>query len=405
MRWTLGRGRVVGLAVVATASLSALGAATTSRAAVVRSVALHQLPDVAHKLSAYRGYVVFSQLTAVDEWHLILWHAGSTTTLPVGRRQLPFDAEVGPAADGRPALVYSECAKDPASTESEQREYAPPNWSESAGCRIYQLGLPHGRPVLVKGIYSPGASDSTPAIWNGDIAFARHRPGSTTASIYLWHHTDRHVVRLGGGPASCPANSDIQGMPLCEKPVPGLFSWVDGMSLGSAGLAYEWVLQIPRKGAGPFAEPELRLDPLRSGRQSGSGRLISTGFVSGTCGGVEGVSPSEVGNNVLYALTFGDCATGEEELFSRFASYSGETLTSRTAAPLDRGLVVAVAQDHGTTYWIKDVLREDRGPEECNPGTSACGGGVFFRHADCDPYHGSCTLMRTDGLRRALRWP
>jgi hypothetical protein len=194
-------------------------------------------------------------------------------------------------------------------------------------------------------------------------------------------------------------------MPLCEKPAPGLFSWVDGMSLGSAGLAYEWVLRIPRKGAGPFAEPELRLDPLRSGRQSAPGRLISTGFASGTCGGGEGVSPSQVGSNVLYALGFGDCAAGGEELFSRFASYSSEALTSRTAAPVDRGLVVAVAQDHGTTYWIKDVLREDRGPEECNPGTSACGGSVFFHHQDCSPTNGTCTLMRTDGLKSALRWP
>jgi hypothetical protein len=399
-------GQAIGFSATATAAVAMLIGPSVGNAGVVNSVPLAAVPRAAHKLTAYGGYVVFSQLDATGKWRLKIWHAGSITTLPVGQRQLPFDAEAGPGPDGRPAVVYSKCEKDPSLSRSPESEEKAPDWAKATGCRIYELSLAHGRPGLVKGIYSPNASDSTPAIWRGDIAFARRRSGSSFTNIYIWHHLDRHLFRLGGGPSSCPAGTGPSfGVEFCNKPVSGLSTWVNGISLGPNAVAFEWILSIPETRFGFLAEPEIRVDPLMAGRQSASGQVVSFVLVKGTCGGGEGLSPSVVGNTVLYAVTFGDCQRGPEELFSRFASYSSETRRERIAAPLQRGLVAAVAQDGNSTYWIKDTLLEDSEPHACRPGNSACGGSVFSKDGDCDPAHGNCTLMRTDGLKRAVVRP
>jgi hypothetical protein len=164
-------------ALVAIAGLLWLLAGSVS-GAIAAGTPLAQLPNAAQKLTAYDGYVVFSQYEpSARDWHLMVWHSGSIGPLPVPARDMPFDANAGPAANGRPAIVYSRCAQDPpppTANELQSSEYLrEPVWTDARGCRIYELALPNGSPKLVKGIYKPGASDSTPAIWDGDIAFAR----------------------------------------------------------------------------------------------------------------------------------------------------------------------------------------------------------------------------------------
>jgi hypothetical protein len=121
--------------------------------AIAAGTPLAQLPNAAQKLTAYDGYVVFSQYEpSARDWHLMVWHSGSIGPLPV------------PAQDPPP----------PTANELQSSEYLrEPVWTDARGCRIYELALPNGSPKLVKGIYKSGASDSTPAIWDGDIAFAR----------------------------------------------------------------------------------------------------------------------------------------------------------------------------------------------------------------------------------------
>jgi hypothetical protein len=402
----------VGVALLLLLSASTAGAA----APTTRSLAV--LPHAAQKLTAYGGYVVFSQYEpAAQEWHLMAWHGGSITPLAVPARRVPFDANAGPAASGRPAVVYSRCAHEPS-------EHSPGGWALARGCRIYELALPGGSPALVNAIGAPGASDSTPAIWNGDIAFGRISGRSHSARIYLWRHSDDRLVRLGAGPGpTClpgkppthgtsppqlppglPVPGDVDQGP-CETNAGGHVSaWAAGMSLGSAALAFEWFSESKLPAFGEGSEPQIRIDPLRGGRQSAAGRVAETSFVSGTCGAVGGSSPSADGNGVLYRRSdYAICAPGGQTTFTSFVSYNPEFNAWRTAhAP--GGLIAAVAQDGSTTYWISDVPAQrplGAGGRGCGVSTSAnfvCDPTAEGIASDCDPKDGACTLMRTTGL-------
>jgi hypothetical protein len=115
------------------------------------TTALVGLPNVAQKLSAYDGYVVFSEYQrAANNWRLMAWHAGKTRALPVPPRDMPFDANVGSDRNGHPTVVYSRCAKDPPAAGSQRQ----PDWELATGCQIFELNLLHGKPGPVHPIYS-----------------------------------------------------------------------------------------------------------------------------------------------------------------------------------------------------------------------------------------------------------
>src|SRR3954468_10848784 len=69
-------------------------------------------------VSAYAGRLVWSQYDAsIAGFRLVEAHASPsgevTTQLPVPPRSVPFDADVGPGANGAPTVVYSRCATEP----------------------------------------------------------------------------------------------------------------------------------------------------------------------------------------------------------------------------------------------------------------------------------------------------
>jgi len=376
------------------------GATAASRARA-DSVALAPLANVAQKLSAYDGYVVFSEYdpTAKD-WRLLAWHGGSVDTLAAAPRDMPFDADAGPAANGAPTVVYSRCTQDPPASPSELAggQYVrEPDWASARGCRIYELALANGSPRLVTGIHARGASDATPAIWKGEIAFARVAAGAHVAKVYLWQPSRHLLVRLGAGRPPCPSNTSP-----CESNKHGAPSaWADGMSLDDSLLGYEWSTSTASFGEAPF--PELRADPLHNARQSAPSQVIDERFASGTCGYYEGISPSALTGNVLYTAITGDCGAsggGPEEVRSSFQLYSTHTRLWRSAKG-GPGLVAAVAADRSTTYWISDLPTAPSplpGPAKCSPGYVACFEPVFQYASDCAPAHGTCTLMQSSSL-------
>jgi hypothetical protein len=377
-----------------------LGAAATGQARA-SSLAVTPLGDVAQRLTAYDGYVVFSQYEqTAGDWRLMVWHEGSVQPLAAAARDMPFDADAGPTASGAPVVVYSRCAQDPPASPSElaaSQYVREPDWASAHGCRIYELALPHGSPRLVTGIHAQGASDSTPAIWRGEIAFARVAAGSHVARVYLWQPSRRLLVRLGAGRPPCSSNNSS-----CESSKRGAPSaWVDGMSLDGSLLTYEWSTSTATFGEGPF--PELRADPLRGARQSAPSQVIDERFASGTCGYYEGISPSALGENVLYTAINGDCGAsgaGPEEVRSSFELYSTHTRLWRTARG-GPGLVAALAEDHSTTYWLSDLPTLPSplpSPTKCSSGYVACFEPVFQDVQDCAPAHGTCTLMQASSL-------
>jgi hypothetical protein len=408
----MGRGISTALAVIiAGCTLGAASAGATE----VSSTPLAALPNAAQKLTAYGGYVVFSQRDPDGKWSLMSWHAGSIKALDVPARSIPFDAEAGPGARGTPTVVFSKCAKDPPPARDDGGAVAvlEAEWSRSVGCRVYELSLPAGVPKLVAGIRPPrGASDATPAIWNGDIAFARHVGGLRSTRIYLWHHSTGALTQLGGGPTSCPITNSSSPEPACSKEERVASTWVESISLDPAGVTYEWFATIPRKPVGAFLEPEIRLDPLADGRQDAPTKSISSNFFRGTCGGGTNRSPNMAGGVVLYDITIFECEHGPNALFNRLDWYLSVN-QNREATPSGRGVIVALAWDRGTAYWIRDVLppeancqaersceQLDRQTEdECEPGFAACGPLVFEGVRGCAPEEGTCTLMRATDLK------
>ncbi len=370
------------------------------------TVSLAELPNAAQKLTAFDGYAVFSEdEPSTREWHLMLWHDGSIRRLPVPARDMPFDANAGAGANGAPAIVYSRCAVDPSlptAVELQSSEYLrEPDWTTARGCRIYELALRNGSPKLVKGIYAAHASDSTPAISDGNIAFARLVAGAHVAKVYLWRHSSHRLILLGAGPGPCPAGAGKSPCQPSSRIVPS--AWVGGMSLSRDALAYEWNVETTGAGFGEGAYPQVRVDPLRSARQSAPSLVVEDSFASGTCGYSEGRSPSTVGAGVLYSSIEGDCGPnggGPEEVRSSFDLYSAKTRMWRTAGA-GSGLIAAVATDHGSTYWIRDAPRPPSAlaaATECRPGYVACFEPVFTYDEDCAPAHGTCTLVDTSHL-------
>lgn len=371
----------------------ALGASVSE--ADVSASALAPLPYAAHKLTAYDGYVVFSQLLhTTGTWALMVWHGGSVSPLPVPPRHIPFDANAGPGVGGAPVVVYSHCVREPSPTSpapGPQGTPPTPEWETSVGCRIYELALPAGKPRPVPGLGAPGSSDSTPAIWRGDIAFARTTGRSRNVSIHLWHHASGRLSRLGGGPSRCPVAGAFG---TCSGVGP-IRAWVAGMSLGRLGLAYEWAWSQRVAPLGTYEE--LRVDPLRDGRESAPAQIASTSLVGGACNGWQSTAPNVLGAALLY-VGVGEGCEGPEELTSRFVLYSDRSRTTR-AAGLSRGLIAAVAQDRGTTYWIKDVLASEQPP--CAH-AAVCANAAFSESATCAPRLATCTLMRTTDLLQTL---
>jgi hypothetical protein len=155
-------------------------------------------------VSAYAGHLVFSQYdAAAGVFRLMESHASPagqvTTPLPVAPRSVPFDADVGPSADGTPAVVYSRCS----TAEPRLGADGLPLWATGRGCDVYQLALGGaGGEVLVDGVSTGGASEFLPTLWRGTIGFARvyeQRAGTRGIYPYIYVRASGPSERQPGG--------------------------------------------------------------------------------------------------------------------------------------------------------------------------------------------------------------
>jgi hypothetical protein len=110
----------------------------------------------------YAGTLVFSQFDrASGSWYLSVRRAGSAAErLPVRPSPRWFEADIGPDAKGRPALVYQRCTGG-----------AP---SLPTGCDLFAYSLADDsgeRPVPTAN--DPYHDDVEPTLWRGRIAWAR----------------------------------------------------------------------------------------------------------------------------------------------------------------------------------------------------------------------------------------
>jgi hypothetical protein len=208
---------------------------------------------------------------------------------------VPFDADVGSDGHDRPVVTYSRCTIDPVTPPT----YAPvpgfvspnglPRQSLARGCGLRVLDLASGRERTLPLDRPRGASDTTPSMWRGDVAFARMSRGATVAQVLIWRHRSGRLARLPHGtvPAGCPYSNG------CARVVRR--GEVQQLDLGASGVAFVWDVAAPGViGAGDGWE--LRVDDLRTGTSRG----YDSGYQSGACGARYPVSPTMVGRDVWF---------------------------------------------------------------------------------------------------------
>lgn len=239
------------------------------------------------KMSALDGWLVWSEPQA-DGWHLVGLKDGVRRMIPARPRPVPFDVDLGTAADGRVVATYTRCRTSPAGGYP----------SVGSGCRIRVLDLVTGVERSA-GIPRPtGASDATPSMHRGRIAFSRLSPAhGQVMQILLWDARTRHTRRLPHGPMPDPHRCPFATG--CEhEPRRGT---VTALDLGDRLVAFAWHVVAPGV-AGSGGSTVLQAVSLRTR----SSRTLGSGVAGEACtGGIDGstpLTPTVVGASAVWYL-------------------------------------------------------------------------------------------------------
>ncbi|HEY4099181.1 MAG TPA: hypothetical protein VGM33_26900 [Baekduia sp.] len=311
----------------AAALIAALGTPVAAGAAAAPSTDLAPVTSDS-SISAYGGWVVWSEQDPDGAWALVAWHDGAKVRLAAARRSVPFDADVGPGPDGRPTVLFSRCA-----TEASGITQTP--WAVSQGCRLRALDPATGV-ERAAGVPRPaGASDSTPSRWRGRIAFQRRIPGDAVSQVMVYdiktHRT--RTLRHGAVSHHCPFGDG------CPKSI--FAGEVGEMDLGAKNLAFSWLVTAPAvEGAGPGWE--MRIDPLSGGAPV----LVGSGYTSGACGGRAPLSPNATATGLWFLSQIAHC----EDIEGLVTSASPTGALSTTHVP--DGVAWRIARDGATVYAV-----------------------------------------------------
>ncbi len=321
--------------------LAMLGQAVPAGAA---DTVLAPAPNVAG-ITAYGGQVVLSQLDpATHLWALVRSAGGTLTRLPVAERAVPFDADAGPDASGAPVVVYSRCTHEPAGGGL---GLAPtPDWETASGCEVYELALTGtATEHRLTAASAPPASETTPSIWRGDLAFVRHGTGSAVPTIeYLRRGATKPRHLAGGSVQLCPPDR-AHGV---DCGFPAVHDTVDQLDLGPARIAYLWNL-FGGSVYGIGVATELRSAPLAAGAGGGGGStLLDSGLVSGTCGFSLPSGATAATSPISYLEASAPC----DVTTTSFATADPST-GIRALAPTPGGRAAGAARDGATIYWLR----------------------------------------------------
>jgi hypothetical protein len=147
-------------------------------------------------LSAFGGRLLWSEPDGRGAYRLMMWQAGVVSPMPVATRSRPFDADLGPGADGGTVAVYSRCAV-------------------SRSCRLYAFDFSTSAERRIRGVSAPRGSETLPSIWRTRLAFVRRARGRVgPARLYVRDVAHRRTVprvvpggpkqRCGRRPRYCP---------------------------------------------------------------------------------------------------------------------------------------------------------------------------------------------------------
>jgi hypothetical protein len=307
-------------------------------------------------ITAYGGQVVLSQLDPVtNEWALVRLENGALIPLPVPERSVPFDADAGPDAAGKPVVVYSRCTQDPTANDAGLGPTL--DWETATGCDLYELTLT-GTPTEheLKVASAPGESETTPSIWQGNLAFVRHANDSAVPTIeYLPLGATKPRHLSGGSVQLC----ESYGSAKVDCGFDAVHDTVDQLDLGFQRIAYTWAM-VGGSVYGVGAGWELRAATLDGGRSL----LLDAGVVSGTCGFDLPSAPTVTPLQIAYLSAGAVCDTTQTS-FATGNVGSGVLSTSPTPGGLAAGAVV----DGNTIYWLRVTGNPNDVPV---PGAGSC---------------------------------
>jgi hypothetical protein len=328
------------LATLCAALLTPIGSA---RAADPRPVAT-LTADV--PISAQGGWVAYS-VPAAGGYRLVAVRDGVVHTLPVAPRGAPFDVDLGTDAGGRVVATFSRCSA-PGDTP----------WS-GRDCRLRTVDLESGVERAIRVVTPPGASDSSPSMWGGNVVFARHDRAHGDIDQVLYRRTGHSALRRlphGNVPKRCPFRGGCKTARYSGD--------VIGMDLGSRVATFRWSMIAPSViGHGGY---EVRAVRLSTGRSS----LVGSGYSGEVCTeGTDGVFPlipSADGSRVWFGRIELECYVGRTSIVrADVGSRRGRD------APL-AGTVIELARDGARLYALRAPTPEHDTSPVCDAPDAPC---------------------------------
>jgi len=293
-------------------------------------------------ISAGGGWLVWS-VPVTGGWGLEAYHGGAVQSVPVRPRPQPFDVSVGTNSRGMAVAAFSRCTTTPrmlGTGEGGETGGMLLTPRSGAGCRIHVLELATGRESAVPIPHPSGASDTTPSMWHGSVAFARKAPGHREVwqvMLYSPHHPGRlSTLRHGAVPTHCP--SGCAGQTIRGE--------VQALDFDGQVVAFVWSLEAP----GVIGEMtwEQRVDELSSGHSG----LAGTPILTESCTGSSGVEeewpgpPFLTGGAAFFStLERGDCY---KKYGTAVVRLSGSVLTVGEI----REPVISMARDGAAAYAL-----------------------------------------------------
>ncbi|MEJ7785146.1 MAG: hypothetical protein WKF96_10115 [Solirubrobacteraceae bacterium] len=350
--WAAGVGTAVGQETIA-----------TSQGVPGQRVDFVMAPFVDH----FKGVTVWSERVpgpggAEQQRHFLTTSIGGVRVrLPIEPRLgVPFDADLGPDADGNVVAVYSRCRVEPTDgrvTETVSGRVPAsadptPAYSAGRGCDLFRFDFKSGRETRIAGASTSGASEMLPSIWEGRIAFVRvyeRRSGDRGRYPYIYTRS------LGGGTSVRePGGSrGIYGLPGPTS-----------LDLYGRKLSFAWnyVTGDPRDRSAT-AMTELRLNFTGSSKRRLLGQRDSGSYLSPTGSRgrihygyqrVEDGSTDQRGgpSSESRARLSYDISDGERSI----SRVPGELLVSMAVD--GRTIVYGVADDDWGTAFSAKVLRD-----------------------------------------------